>query len=124
MKTYTPSNKICPQGLKWLILTTIIGGATIGGLTFLISQLIYLIIIFPVIMGILGGGLNALAIDKGKVRNPLVATGFGLLMGLSIYGSMNLGNYWLFKDGINKEAKSINNELSQTEIDARLDEYL
>ncbi len=124
MKTYRPSNKIGSQGLKWLILTTIIGGTTIGGLTFLVSQLIYLIIMFPVIMGILGGGLNALAIDKGKVRNPLVAAGFGLLMGLSIYGSMNLGNYWLFKNVINKEAKAINNELSQSEIDSRLDEYL
>ena len=70
MKPYQPSNKVTSTGLKWLLLSSAIGGVAIGGLTHLISLLVYAIVLFPLGMGLAGGAVMAGAIRQGKVRNP------------------------------------------------------
>jgi hypothetical protein len=69
MKPYRPSNKVPSAGFMWLLLSSILGGLAIGGLTFFVSNLIYLIILFPLGMGFAGGIVSATAIQQGKVRN-------------------------------------------------------
>jgi hypothetical protein len=105
MKPYRPSGKIPLAGYFVMSLAAIVGGSVIGGITHLISLAFYLVIFFPILMGFAGFSLMAIAITSGKVRNPLVASAFGLLTGFSIYGAMNYANYAQFQDSIKAEIK-------------------
>jgi hypothetical protein len=71
-----------------MTLAALVGGAAVGGTTYLIALLFYLIILFPIGMGSLGGAIGKWAVQSGKVRNPLVASFFGLLTGLTIFGTL------------------------------------
>lgn len=112
MKPYQPSNKIPSAGFTWLLLSSVLGGLTIGGLTFAVSRLVYLIFLFPLGMGFLGGALNSIAIREGKVRNPLIAACFAALTGLTIYGTVHGGEYLMFKQAASEE---VTKELGQTD---------
>jgi hypothetical protein len=97
MKLYQPSNKVPFFGLQWLIGASLLGGITIGFITFLLTYLIYFAFIFPIAMGIIGGKVMTYAIHKGKVRNPLLSSLFAGVSGLAIYGSLFWGAYWRFQ---------------------------
>ncbi len=71
-----------------MTLAALVGGAAVGGITYLIALLFYLIILFPIGMGSMGGAIMKWAVQSGKVRNPLVASLFGLLTGLTIFGTV------------------------------------
>jgi hypothetical protein len=88
MKPYQSSNIVPKSGLLKMTLAALIGGAAVGGITYLIALLFYLIIIFPIGIGSLGGAIGKWAVRSGKVRNPLVASLFGLLTGLTIFGTL------------------------------------
>jgi hypothetical protein len=105
MKPYRPSGRIPLAGYFAMSVAAIVGGAAIGGLTHLISQLFYLVILFPIGMGLGGLMVMAIAITSGKVRNPWVAGIFGLLTGFSIYGAMNYAKYTQFQDSMRSEIK-------------------
>lgn len=126
MKPYQPSNKVTSTGLTWLLLSSVIGGVAIGGITHLISLLIYLIVLFPLGMGVAGSAVMILAIREGKVRNPAIATFFGVLTGLILYGSMHGAGYLQFKqsasEGIRKELGAESGNQSNQIIDAFLQE--
>ena len=127
MKPYQPSNKVTSTGLKWLLLSSVIGGLAIGGLTHLISlSLSYLIVVFPLAMGFAGGKVMVVAIRQGKVRNPAIATLFGVLTGLLMYGSLQGAGYWQFKlwasEQITKELEAASVNQSNNIIDTFLQE--
>ena len=126
MKPYQPSNKVTSTGIKWLLLSSVIGGLAIGGLTHLISLLVYLIVVFPLGMGFAGGRVMVAAIRQGKVRNPAIATLFGILTGLLLYGSLHGAGYWQFKQSaseqITKELEGVSDYQSNNIIDTFLEE--
>jgi hypothetical protein len=126
MKPYQPSNKVTSTGLKWLLLSSVIGGVAIGGLTHLISLLVYLILVFPWGMGFAGSTVMVAAIRQGKVRNPAIATLFGILTGLLMYGSLHGAGYWQFKQSaseqITKELEAASGNQSNNIIDTFLQE--
>jgi hypothetical protein len=124
MKSYQPSNKVPGAGFTWMLLSSIIGGGVIGGLAHVISLLIYLIVLFPLGMGLTGGLVMANAIRQGKVRNPAIAALFGSLTGLVVYSSMHGGGYLQFRQ---EAAEAITKELGQTDskqTDQLIDAYL
>ena len=126
MKPYQASNKVTSTGLKWLLLSSVIGGLAIGGLTHLISLLVYLIVLFPLAMGFAGGTVMIAAIRQGKVRNPAIATLFGVITGLVLYGSLHGAGYWQFKQSaseqITKELEGVSDNQSNNIIDTFLQE--
>lgn len=127
MKPYQPSNKVTSTGLKWLLLSSVIGGLAIGGLTHPISlSVAYLIVVFPLGMGFAGGRVMVAAIRQGKVRNPPIATLFGVLTGLILYGSLHGAGYWQFKQSaseqITKELEAASGNQSNNIIDTFLQE--
>ncbi len=105
MKPYKPSNYIDKTGAKWLLLTAGIGGITLGGVTFLVSQLIYLVVIFPVLLGLGSGWLLRQAVVRGKVRNPLAAGVVAVFMAGLLYGTMHWADYVLFRQNANAEIR-------------------
>ena len=124
MKPYQPSNKVTNAGFRWLLLSSVVGGTVIGTATYLISRLFYLIVLFPIGMGMLGGGAVALAVHKGKVRNPTIATLFGLLTGLILYGSMYGADYWQFKQTASQEIAKNSSPGDGTQNDRLIDSFL
>jgi hypothetical protein len=123
MKPYRPSGKIPLIGYFAMSLAAIVGGSIIGGLTHLISQLFYLIILFPIGMGCAGVLIMSIAITNGKVRNPLIAGVFGLLTGFSIYGAMNYADYAKFQTEMTAEIKK-DVELKNANPDVVINEFL
>ncbi len=123
MKAYRPSNKVSFSGFQWLIWTSLLGGLTIGSITFVLSQFVYVFFLFPLAMGGLGGKILTYGIQKGKVRNPLVASLFAGVSGFLIYGSLFWGNYWLSKQ-IFPEFLSSSEQETVKNLGKNFDEYL
>ncbi len=98
MKPYQPSLAAPVKGLLILLLAVLLGGAVFGVLVSLLSNLIYVIILFPIGMGWLGGKLVAAAVRAGKIRNPGVAIGAGILIAVVMYGAMWAGDYYQFRN--------------------------
>ncbi|WP_420640588.1 hypothetical protein [Candidatus Leptofilum sp.] len=99
MHAYKPSNKAPITGIFILLAISIFAGILLGLLTFAISKLIYLIIIFPLGLGIIGGALiGTVGVRRGKMRNPIIGGLFGLLIGLTIYGSFRYAQYNAFRN--------------------------
>ena len=97
MKKYCYSNKIPFLGLALLFLCATGGAITIGALAFGVSRAAYLILLFPLLMGLAGGCLNLWAIGQGKIRSPWIATISGLMTGLVIYGVFLYSGYLLYR---------------------------
>lgn len=100
MQPYKPSNIVPLTGLLLLMVAAIIGGAAVGILVSFVERLIYLIILFPILMGLAGGFILANAIRLGKVRNPLVGAVFGVVIGILIYGSYHFAGYLAFREEV------------------------
>lgn len=124
MKPYQPSNKVTSNGFTWLLLSSVIGGVAIGGITHLISLLIYLIILFPLGMGFAGGAAMAIAVRQGKVRNPAIASFFGILTGLILYGSMHGAGYLQFKQSVSEQITKELGAVSDSESNKLIDIFL
>jgi predicted translin family RNA/ssDNA-binding protein len=123
MKSYRPSNKVSFLGFQWLIGASLLGGLTIGGITFLLSLFIYFFFIFPVAMGTIGGKVMTHAIHKGKVRNPLLSSLFAGVSGLVIYSSLFWGAYWRFQQRFPQFISPLEQEIFHSSGKS-IDEYL
>ena len=97
MKPYKPSGKAPASGIMRLGLSTVIGNIVAGGLIHLLGRLIYVILVFPLLMGATAGGLAFAASYGGKIRNPLLTVAAGLLGGLCIYGTTHGADYVVFR---------------------------
>jgi len=126
MKRYRPSGRLPFGGLLGLILATIIGSLVIGGLVFAVSHLIYLIVLFPLVMGAVGGGLLALVVRSSKIRSPIIAGLFGLLLGIGILGVYRFAEYYIdFRNEVTTAVREEGGEdVSQEEIDQFIDDVL
>lgn len=97
MRTYRPSHRLPTRGWVLLSVWTLVGALLIGGFAFAVSQLIYLIVLFPLLMGLLGGVLLAMVVRQGKVRHPLVVGIFAVLLGVLTIGALRFGEYQQFR---------------------------
>jgi hypothetical protein len=126
MKPYKPSNKVTSAGFQWMLLSSIIGGGAIGGVTHFVSLVAYLVILFPLCMGFAGGFVMSVAVKQGKVRNPAIAALFGAFAGVVLYGTTHGAAYLQFKQEatqqITQELGQVTNVPTAELIDAFLQE--
>ena len=94
MKPYQPSLTAPAGGLVILLLLAILGGAVVGAAFFFLSKLVYLIFLFPLLIGWLAGALVAAGVRVGKIRHPGVALGGAGLAGLVSYVTGWICNYF------------------------------
>lgn len=124
MKPYRPSNKVPGKGWVWLLALSTLGGAVVGGGIAFIARWIYLLLIFPALMGFTSGSATTVAIKKGKVRSPLVGLLFGVLAGLSTYGAYHGGEYFFTRQSFAKEIEAeLGQDMEPAEIDALMDAF-
>jgi hypothetical protein len=126
MKRYRSSGSIPFGGFIALILATIIGSLVIGGIVFAVSHLFYLIILFPLLMGAVGGSILLLVVKSSKVRSPIIAGLFGLLMGVGIIGVNHFLTYYITdrNDFRSLAVEQYGDDISQEELDSLMDEIL
>lgn len=123
MKRYRASNRVPFGGLLLLLIGAVFTAALLGGLLFAVSHLIYLIVLFPLIAGFIGGAIMAAIVRAGKVRSPVIAGFFGLLAGVGIIGIYNFAQYYI---DFRNEARSAivedsGDDITQQEIDEIID---
>ncbi|UJB68404.1 hypothetical protein HRE53_17900 [Acaryochloris sp. 'Moss Beach'] len=124
MKPYRPSNKVPGTGWIWLLALSTLGGAVVGGGIALIARWIYLLLIFPALMGFTSGSATTVAIKKGKVRSPLVGLFFGVLTGLITYGAYHGGEYFLTRQSFAKEIEAeLGQDLDSADMNALMDTF-
>jgi hypothetical protein len=120
MREYKASNKVSLLGIPLLFITALLAGLLIGGTAFVISFQFnfFLICIFPLIMGFLGGAFMMVAVRVGKVRSPLLAGLFGLLAGLAIIFVFRAGEYYftVIHEDAMRAAERRNRDASEQEI--------
>lgn len=117
MREYRPSNRVPPAGLALLITAAIVGGLGLGVITYFVSREIYLVVVFPILLGLAGGALTAAAAQTGKVRAPVIAGVFGVLTVLILYGVYRYADYyWGFRGDLREELeKEWDQELSDAQ---------
>ena len=86
MRTYKPSGRISFFGLIFFIIIGAILGAVIGIVAYLISTQIYFLVLSPLGLAAISGGLAYVAVRMGKMRSPVIGLLAGLLLGGYIYG--------------------------------------
>ncbi|HVO43060.1 MAG TPA: hypothetical protein VMT34_10570 [Aggregatilineales bacterium] len=125
MDKYRPSNAVPFSGFITLIIAAILVALIAGGIVaFIANQFnFYLVMLFPLLMGIVAGGVTGLVVKSSKIRNPLVAALFGLLAGVGVYGVYHVGRYILFRQTTIQQIAS-ENSVSQTEADVAFDQVL
>jgi hypothetical protein len=90
MKMYSSRNYFPFGGTLLLVLTSIVTCSIIGSLAYVISNFVYLLIVYPLAVGIITSLIYNKLLLKFRVRNAIV-TGFlgiiiGLLIGIVYYG--------------------------------------
>lgn len=86
MRIYKPSGRVPFFGLIIFVIAGAIFGTAIGVVAYLISRLIFFLIISPLVLAAISGGLVYLNIRWGKIRNPAFGLIAGLLLGIFIFG--------------------------------------
>lgn len=125
MKPYRPSNKVPGTGWVWLLALSTLGGAVVGGVIAFVARWIYLLLIFPALMGFTSGGCTVIAIKGGKVRNPLVGLLFGAMTGLITYGAFHGGEYFFTQQSFAKQIEAeLGQEIDMAETNALMDAFL
>jgi hypothetical protein len=68
------------------------GGIVFGLLGAFVSRFFWLIILFPIGLGVCAGVLLSVVITKYHIRHPLLAVAAAIGMGVIIYTTMQYGN--------------------------------
>jgi hypothetical protein len=103
MREYRPSNRVPLPGLLLMITAAVVGGLGAGVITYFVSRELYLVVVFPILLGLLCGWIAALVVQIGRVRAPLAAGAFGVLMALILYGTYRYADYyWGFRGDLKK----------------------
>jgi hypothetical protein len=74
-------------------LLVIMWGLMFGFVIGVLSNLLYLVFVFPVVIGISNGSLIADAIEKIKIRKPTQVVILSILSAVAIYGMLHYGRY-------------------------------
>ncbi|MCP4428238.1 MAG: hypothetical protein GY803_27430 [Chloroflexi bacterium] len=107
-----------------LILLIFLAAPLLGALVAWIGNFLYLIIAFPIIIGIGGGHVVNRGVRWGKLRDPLTAAFFGILFGLIEYGSYRVTEYAIFKNEVQDVVAEEYGVTDTTLANAFLDEIL
>lgn len=93
---YQPDGGFSGPGLIMLILGLGAASIGLGALVHFIGQWIYLVVLFPIVIGFFLGGLGAYLIKAGKVRSPLMASLAGLVAALLCFFTQQYLDYRQF----------------------------
>ena len=104
MELYKSDNGINPIGAVLTLVLAIVGGAVLGLIVYFVSQFIYLICIFPFLIGGIFGYLLTLGVDLGKVRSGVYVAIAGIIGALVFLAASRYPTYAIdFKSDVRDE---------------------
>lgn len=92
-RPYAPSGNAGRGGLVLLAGASIGAGFALGLLEGFVSQLVYVVILFPMVVGAAIGGAAQWAVDIGKIRRPGAVVLFAILAGVVAQSTMRVVAY-------------------------------
>lgn len=98
---YVPDGGFSAVGLLVLLIGLGAAGIGMGALAYFVSQWFYLILLFPVAIGIVIGGVGMVLVKTGKVRAPWLAGIAGLLAGILAMLTSHYLEYRKFNNDLN-----------------------
>jgi hypothetical protein len=91
----------------WLIFKFLLiiglGGLILGGVAYLVSKLIWIVLLFPLILAKIASVLMIMNMRKSKIHSAFVGFFFGIVLGLLIYGSFFYFSYLEFRSELRNE---------------------
>jgi len=90
-------------GMVALMIGLAVAGATLGVVTHFVAKAFYLILIFPVGIGCVLGGVGLYLIKRGHIRDPMLAAFAGLLGGIFAMFVMHYASYYEFRRDVTPE---------------------
>jgi len=100
-----------------LVLLYLFVGALIGLSVSLISNIFYLVFLFPIMIGFAGAYFLKDAVKRCRIRSNTVALALSILMGLVIYSTLHVANYFTFQEqALSELALKFNNNDSTVSL--------
>ncbi|MGH7174448.1 MAG: hypothetical protein ACRELG_29630, partial [Gemmataceae bacterium] len=97
---YVPDGNFPPLGLALTLGGGLMAAVLVGFLASVIGQWFYLVVLFPLLIGLALGGVGMAFIKIGKLRSPLLAGVAAGLSGIMAMGTMHYVNYQRFLDAV------------------------
>lgn len=93
-------------GLMFISLLVIVFGLTFGFIVGVFSNLLYLVFVFPFLIGIGNGSWIVDLVEKAKIHQPAKVVLLSFLSAIAIYGMLHYGRYAGFVVGASVEISS------------------
>lgn len=112
------------------VAVMLLTGIAIGTLVGLFSNFIYLILLFPLGMGLLGALVISKVLTVGKIRYFLAGITLAILMSFAIYGALHFTQYLMFRAEVKdlmvetmvEQGMEANPEIANVLVDYALEE--
>jgi hypothetical protein len=119
---YRPDGGFAVSGMGMLVSAMVLLGAALGFVAHYVSQWFYLILIFPVVIGLALGAVGHRMVKSGRVRNPLLGGLAGFVGGVLAMTMMHYFDFESFKKAIaNRQPEFV--AFATKSADARAEEY-
>lgn len=100
---YRADGGFAASGVVMLITALAIAGAVIGFIAFQVSKLFYLIILFPIVIGLVVGFVGVKMTKAGRVRNPVIGGVAGFAAGVFAMLVMHYSEWQRFKGEVDDD---------------------
>ena len=107
VRPYQPDGGFTASGLITMLGAMLVAGAAIGFAAHFVSKLFYLIILFPVLIGLFLGAVGTRLVKFANLRNPLLGGLAGLVGGAAAMTMMHYFDYQAFRREAAAEAPDI-----------------
>jgi len=98
--------RVSLRGFLLLFGSLLLTGIIVGGLASLIKNLIYLILVFPLLMGVVAGFVVNYMVETEKIRSGFLVVIAGIFAAVLIYGSIFFFDYLQFRRNMEKAVQS------------------
>jgi hypothetical protein len=118
---YAPDGSAPPAGLALTLGGGLAAAVVVGLLAGIIGQWFYLVLLFPLLIGLILGAVGMGLIRVGKLRNPLLA---GIAAGLSGVMAMGTMHFVKYQFSLNAAAKELFIDRDELEKQISFAKYL
>lgn len=96
-RVYKPDGKFTASGLLTLLTLLVVVGIATGVAASFVSQWFYLVLLFPVGIGVILSGTARFAVTKTKTRNVVAVAAIAMLASVMTMTAMHYSDYYRFQ---------------------------